>query len=101
MAPMSGRPSESPTGPHVTLIPLTVVPRDAEESRRRHLLEAELVAREIDTLLKAQRLIWDKRLAGYRPIQPRDIAVLLRRFTNVHLFEQALEAHDLPYTTPS
>ncbi len=101
MASMTGRPSEPPSGPHVTVIPLTVGPRDAEESRRRHLVEAELVAREIDALLKARRLIWDKRRSEYRPVTAGDVAVLLRRFTNVHLFEQALEAHDVPYATPS
>lgn len=36
-----------------------------------------------------------------RPARAGDVAVLLRRFTNVHTFEQALEAHHVPYTTPS
>jgi len=75
--------------------------RDAEETRRRRLAEAELIAAEIEALLRQGRPVWDKRAAGYREVCPGDIAILLRRFKNVHLFEQALEAHRLPYATPS
>src|SRR5690606_31887591 len=61
----------------------------------------DLVATEVRRVLDEGRLVWDKRRQEYRPAEPRDVALLLRRFTNVHIFEQALETHGIPYATPS
>lgn len=97
MEPMSGRPSEPPEGPHLTLIPIDR--GDTDSTRRR--VEAAVVASEIGRVLDEARPIWDKRLRAYRPAEPRDVALLLRRFTNVHIFEQALDAYGIPYATPS
>ena len=36
-----------------------------------------------------------------RPARPGDIAILLRRFANVHVFQQALDTHGIPAATPS
>ena len=100
MEPMSGRPSEPPDGPHLTLIPIGKSDADRSDNTKRRV-EAELVALEIRRVLDEGRLVWDKRLREYRRAEPRDVALLLRRFTNVHIFEQALETHDIPYATPS
>ncbi len=97
MEAMSGRPSEPPLGPHLTLMP--IAREDSDSTRRR--VEADLVATEIRRVLDEGRLVWDKRRQEYRPAEPRDVALLLRRFTNVHTFEQALETHGIPYATPS
>jgi ATP-dependent helicase/nuclease subunit A len=67
----------------------------------RRLVEADTVAAEIADILDDGRLVWSKRERVYRPIRPGNIAILLRRFTNVHLFEQALEARGIPSATPS
>ena len=36
-----------------------------------------------------------------RAAEPSDVAVLLRRLTNLHLFEQAMESRGVPYRTPT
>ena len=101
MTSMTGRPAPPPTGPHLVVTPLATTGRDARANRRRRLAEAALVAEQIEALLNEARPVWDKRLAAYRALQQSDIAILLRRFANVHLFEQALEARSLDYATPS
>lgn len=100
MTAMTGRPAAAPPGPHLIVTPLTVE-RGAEETPRRRLAEAALVAADIEGLLGSGRPVWDKRTESYRPVRRGDIAVLLRRFKNVHLFEQALEARSIDYATPS
>ncbi|GMU39622.1 MAG: ATP-dependent DNA helicase [Chloroflexota bacterium] len=97
---MSGRETEPPAAPHLTLLPVTRSEDDRTDATRRRV-EADLVAEEVARVLDEGRLIWDKRLRAYRVATPRDVAVLLRRFSNVHLFEQALESRGVPYTTPS
>jgi ATP-dependent helicase/nuclease subunit A len=59
----------------------------AEEGRR---LDAEAVARHVRGLLSdpSQR-VWD-RSAGWRPPRGGDVAILLRRFTYVEVYRQAL-----------
>ena len=104
MEPMTGRPVPPPgDGPHLTLMPIGA---DKPEGGRvtgaeRRRLEADACAAEIASLLAAGHEVWDRAAAVMRPARPGDIAVLLRRFTNVHTFEQAFEAHDVPYATPS
>jgi ATP-dependent helicase/nuclease subunit A len=97
MEPMTGRPGDPPAGPHLVLTPILAAGRDYE----RRLMEADLVAREICGLVDGGRKIRDGRAGYYRPVRHGDIAILLRRFTNVHVFEQALEAHGVPFATPS
>ena len=102
MEPMTGRPAPPPGGgPHLTLLPIGKPPeggRGEEHARRR--AEADAGAAEIAALLRSGRAVWDRATGGTRPARPGDVAVLLRRFTNVHTFEQALEAHGVPYATP-
>lgn len=94
MERMTGRPGDPPAAPHLTVLPVS-----GKAGRR--LAEADVVAEEIEALLRAGRPIWDKRARAYRPARAGDVAILLRRYSNVHLFEQALEARGIPFATPS
>ena len=64
-------------------------------------MEADAVAAEVEALLRQSAPVWDSDLNDTRPIRPSDIAILLRRLANVHLFEQALENHGVSYRTMS
>lgn len=90
MQRMSGRGPAGRPGPHLIVIPVDKRTADgaaaSDQDRRR--VEADAVAREIAALLRGGDA-------------PRDIAILLRRLTNVHAFEQALESHGVPYGTPA
>ena len=104
METMTGRPAAPPgSGPHVTLMPIGRHTPDGattvDADRRR--VEADAGAAEIEALLDAGREVWDADEQRARPARPGDVAVLLRRFSNVHTFEEALEARGVPYTTPS
>lgn len=104
MEPMTGRPAAAPgTGPHLTLASIGNAKPDGgnAETHERRRVEADLGAAEIAALLDEGREVWDGDLEATRPAEARDVAVLLRRLANVHTFEQALEAHGVPYTTPS
>ena len=68
------------------------------EKRR---VEADYVAATIAGIVGRGQPVWDRDREETRPARPGDIAILLRRLSNVHSFEQALEAHGVPYTTPS
>ncbi len=104
LPPMTGRPAAAPSGgPHLTLTQIgNTAPdgaRSSEYNRRR--VEADAVAGEIRGLLDEGRLVWDRRDDRMRPAQPGDIAILLRRFANVHVFQQALDTHGVAAATPS
>ena len=104
LPPMTGRPSPAPgAGPHLTLMPVASRTGDGERSNDhdRRRVEADAVAREIAELLADRRIVWDRHTGEMRPARPGDIAILLRRFSNVHVFQQALEAHAVPAATPS
>lgn len=105
---MAGRGAGTPPAPHLTLLTIERSNadrkvrgrgRDEPSARTQRRYEAHAVAREIRSLLEARRLVWDRQREELRPVRPADIAVLLRRFTKVAAFEQALEAHGVPYST--
>ncbi len=103
MQAMKGRGPDSPPGPHLIILPVsntTSSGAKAGENERRRV-EADAVAREVASLLGSGTEVWDREQRAYRPAQPSDAAILLRRLTNVHLFEQALESHGVPYRTPA
>ena len=103
MQTMRGRGPNSPPGHHLVIIPISDrTPSDirANESERRRV-EADAVGREVASLLERGTPVWDRENNVYRPARPSDVAVLLRRLANVHLFEQALESHHVPYRTPA
>ncbi len=102
--PMTGRPAAAPgDGPYVTLTPIASKTPDGSntQTQDRRRVEADLVAAEIRTLLREGRHVWDRREDRMRPARPGDVAILLRRFTNVHVFQQALDSHGIPAATPS
>ena len=104
LPPMTGRPAAAPDdGPSLTLMQIGSKRLDGESTKEpeRRRVEADLVAGEIRGLLDGGRLVWDRREARMRPARPGDIAILLRRFTNVHIFQQALDTYGVPVATPS
>ncbi len=103
MQTMTGRGPDSPIAPHLVLWPVsdkTPMGTKAPDHDRRRV-EADAVAAEVASLLKGGAAIWDRDTRQQRPARPADVAVLLRRLSNVHLFEQALESHQVPYRTPT
>ena len=103
MQPMSGRGPAAGAGPHLTVIPVAKAPAgsDGSADANRRRVEADVVAREIAALLDGGAAVWDGSRGCERPATPRDLAVLMRRLANVHVFEQALEGHGVPYVTPA
>ena len=103
MQEMTGRGPGPSALPHLVVLPVSdQTPqgaRTADVDRRR--VEADAVAAEAASLLKGGVDVWDRGEARLRPARASDIAVLLRRLTNVHLFEQALESRGVPYRTPA
>ena len=98
LPPMTGRPGDAPGNrPYLTLQPVA----NGASGHDRRRVEADAVAGEIRRLLDERRLIWDRRDGRMRPARPGDIAILLRRFANVHVFQQALDTHRVPAATPS
>lgn len=80
--------------------------RDSDDGKaptaaQRTRMEAHIVAARIKQLLDEGREIWEKNANEYRPIRPDDIAILLRRLTNLGEYERALEHHQVPYRTVS
>ena len=102
MQRMSGRGPAGREGPHLTVITLEKQGRNsaagALECRR---VEADAVAAEIAGLLRGGAAVCDPETRRERPATARDVAVLLRRLAYVHVFEQALESHGVPYVTPA
>ena len=104
LPPMTGRPGEAPgDGPYLTLTQIgSEAPdggRPREPERRR--VEADVIAEEIERLLAEGRLVWDRDDREMRPARPGDIAILLRRFRHVHVFQQALDTHGITAARPS
>ena len=99
MQRMSGRGPAAWTGPHLAVIPIARTSGADDADRRR--VEADAVAREVAALLGAGAPVWDAAAECARAASPRDVAILLRRLANVHVFEQALESYGVPYVTPA
>ena len=101
MQRMTGRGSTPPDTPYVVLLPISnrtpAGERSTGDDQRR--VEADAVAAEVASLLRRPTTVWDREENKQRPARASDVAILLRRLSNVHLFEQALEAHGVPYRT--
>ena len=101
MQAMTGRGDDAPQSPHLVLLPVSnrtpEGDRPGDHDRRR--VEADAAAAEVASLLRRPAIVWDREEGGHRPARASDVAVLLRRLTNVHLFEQALESHGVPCRT--
>ena len=103
MQTMTGRGPNAPPGPHLVLMPVSDRTTDGGKTTddERRQTEAGAVALEIKTLLDGRAPIWDRNEQKLRPVRASDVAILLRRLSNVHLFEIALESHGVPYRTPA
>ena len=103
MQSMTGRGPDAPRAPHLVLMPVadkTDAGEKATDDESRPV-EADAVAAEIASLLQHGTPVWDRKKEELRPAQRSDVAILLRRLKNVHLFEMALESRGIPYRTPA
>ena len=101
MQAMTGRGTEAPESPYLVLLPVSnQTPeggKTVDEERRK--VEADAVAANVASLLGRPVDVWDRDEGELRPARASDVAILLRRLTNVHLFEQALESRGVPCRT--
>ena len=101
MQAMTGRGTEAPESPYLVLLPVSnQTPeggKTGDEERRK--VEADAVAAEVASLLGRPVDVWDRDEGEHRPARASDVAILLRRLSNVHLFEQALESRGVPCRT--
>ena len=100
MQSMTGRGPDAPRAPHLVLMPVAEKTAGPADDERRQA-EADAVAAEIASLLQHGTPVWDLKKEELRPAQSSDVAILLRRLKNVHLFEMALESRGIPYRTPA
>jgi len=82
-------------------VELLILP-PAAENQEGPQAEAEMAARRIQNLVEIEKKLvyWDergKRLPLPRPVQYRDITILLQRRTNLRYFEWALQRYGIPY----
>jgi ATP-dependent helicase/nuclease subunit A len=61
--------------------------------------EAQVVAQHIHDLIDRNLPVFDATLGANRPIAYRDIAILMRAFTDVAIYERALRAAGIPFYT--
>lgn len=62
--------------------------------------EALTIASRLRELIDSEQpLVVDAQSKKLRAVRPGDVAILFRAFSNVHLYEQALRAADLPFYT--
>jgi len=60
--------------------------------------EARGLAARIEELIEGHKLsVWDEPARAWRPAGYGDVAILFRRMSNLHLYEEALERQGIPY----
>ncbi len=103
MEDMQGTGRDAPSKPSMVVMRITDKTPDGERATeyQKRRVEADAVVGEVARLLQKAALVWDANLGKTRKVAPADIAILLRRLSNVHLFEQALENHGVSYRTMS
>ena len=103
MEDMRGTGREAPSRPCMVVMRITDKTPDGERASeyQKRRVEADAVAGEVARLLQEAAPVWDAKLGKTRRVAPADIAILLRRLSNVHLFEQALENRGVSYRTMS
>ena len=103
MEEMRGTGRDAPSTPSMVMMQIADKTPEGERTTeyRKRRVEADLVAGEIAQLLRDGALVWDANLGETRKVAPADVAILLRRLSNLNLFEQALENHGVPYRTMS
>lgn len=79
-------------------VPDDTIPPQFRGVERERYLEARYVAKRIAELIDSQEpLIVDQEHKSLRPVQPGDVAILLRSLSNVQLYEAALREQGLEY----
>jgi ATP-dependent helicase/nuclease subunit A len=68
-----------------------------EQAKSQHENEYVMIARRMVELEKGKFDIFDKDQEGWRPVEWRDMAVLLASRTNLTTLEMALKEYDIPY----
>ena len=104
MQAMTGRGPDAPPGPHLVILPVsgtTLLRRQRRARATAGEWRPTPSPGRSHRSWSAARLSGTARGKAYRPARPSDVAILLRRLANVHLFEQALESHRVPYRTPA
>lgn len=61
--------------------------------------EAQVIAARLTRLFEDGKTVYDTTADQYRDAEPRDVALLFRTRSRLRHFEQALEEHDIPYTS--
>jgi ATP-dependent helicase/nuclease subunit A len=69
---------------------------ESEEELSGREQEAAWVAERVRELLDSGRLVGDREARCWRPVEPRDIAVLFQAMTDVGLYERALQDAGVP-----
>jgi ATP-dependent helicase/nuclease subunit A len=59
--------------------------------------EAAKIAERLAAMIGQEELVWDDQTASLREVQARDIVLLLRSMSNVHLYEEALRKRGIDY----
>ncbi|MCM8762023.1 MAG: hypothetical protein NC929_01725, partial [Candidatus Omnitrophica bacterium] len=75
---------------------------DEKDSDNAKDKEYEWVLGKILELIESKKQIWDKKIKGFRPIEFRDIAILLRKKAgkNFPLLEKHLKEKGIPFVVP-
>ena len=73
-------------------------PDDRFDTETGHAAEAVRLASRVAEIVEGKSVtVWDEAARTWRPARYGDVAVLMRRMTHLHLYEEALERRGVPY----
>jgi ATP-dependent helicase/nuclease subunit A len=81
---------------HVRLACVTLSDEERADKQKKQYIEAQYLADEIQQMLDAEMLVYDKPTQQLRPIQPSDIAILSRTWEPLETYSAALENRKIP-----
>lgn len=84
---------------HTHPIHFIMLPKDEEAKGDERRWEAYELATHIQQMVTAETPIFDKRTNEYRPMMYGDVAVLFRAMSNIEIYEDVLQALEIPYIT--
>ncbi|NBB95802.1 MAG: UvrD-helicase domain-containing protein [Planctomycetes bacterium] len=91
-SPIEAHRQDSPPAPTVEI--LLAHPDETRDSNAR---QASVAAEQIKTMIEAKRPVWDGDLDAWRPVEPRDIAILLSRMPVSGHYERELGKRNIDY----
>ncbi len=94
--PMRWKRQEAPPAQSVEILLAEGVSHGAADSAA---LEAEVIAQRLGQMIGSEQRVWDRQQKQWRPVRPRDVAILFARTTNWLIYERALQQRDIPYYT--